>query len=160
MQATEGCIQQVKLGSSSKMMKIGNPKPLRDHCLELGGGIRSHTALDIYGLAGQVPETILTGETGGISNLCKFKWFQRVMQYEPTDCYPDGKAQIGRWLGPAPVVSTAMSYKALKATGWFAHRGTVRALFYIRDKRSSWIGYLITWGGQHSPMIPQRRTNP
>ena len=50
MQASEGCIKQTKLGSSRKMFKSGFPKPLWDHCIELEALIRSHTALDIYGL--------------------------------------------------------------------------------------------------------------
>ena len=63
MQVAEGCTKQVKLGSSRKMIKTGTPKPLWDHCLELEGGIRSLTALDICGLQGQVPHTIMSGET-------------------------------------------------------------------------------------------------
>ena len=69
----------------------------------------------------------MTGETGDISNPCEFEWFQWVMYYEPTECYPNGKPQIGRWLGPAPDVGTAMTYKILKSNGWMVHRGTVRA---------------------------------
>ena len=79
MQAAEGCIKQVKPGSSRKMIRTGSPKPLWDHCLELEGGIRSHAALDIYRLARQVPETRMTGRQGtsatsaslsGSSGLC------------------------------------------------------------------------------------------
>ena len=73
MQAAEGCIKQTKLGSSRKMLKSGSPKPLWDHCIKLEAQIRSHTALDIYGLEGQVPETLMTGQTGYISNLCEFE---------------------------------------------------------------------------------------
>ena len=73
MQAAESCVKQVKLGLSRKLTKSGSPKPLWDHCLELEGAIRSHTALGIYGLAGQVSETVMTGETGDISILCGFE---------------------------------------------------------------------------------------
>ena len=47
--------------------------------------------------------------------------------YESTECHPNGKSQIRRWLGPAPDVGTAMAYKILKSNGWMVHRGTVRA---------------------------------
>ena len=67
MQAAEGCIKQVKLGLSRKTIKTGTPKPLWNHCSELEGGIRSLTALDIYGLQGQVPKTIMSRETADIS---------------------------------------------------------------------------------------------
>ena len=109
------------------MIKFESPKPLWDHNLELEGKIRSHTALDIYGLEGQVPETMMTGQTGDISHICEFEWFQWVMFYEPTAKYPDAKAQIGRWLGPIDDVGTALTYKILKDNGWFVCRGTVRA---------------------------------
>ena len=164
MQAAEGCIKQVKLGSSRKMVKYGSPKPFWDHCLELEGGIRTHTALDIYGLVGQVPETIMTGETGDISNLCEFEWFQWVMYYEPTKCYPNGKAQIGRWLGPAPDVGTAMTYKMLRSTGWFVHRGTVRAWtpeetanpVFQKMQKDLWIESMIRCGGPLCLLISPR----
>ena len=72
MQVAEGCIKQTKLISSIKMLKSGCPKPLWDHCIELEALIRSHTALDIYGLEGQVPETVMSGQTGDISSLFNF----------------------------------------------------------------------------------------
>ena len=49
------------------------------------------------------------------------------MHYEPTECYPKGKPQIGRWLEPAPDVGTATTYKILKDNGWMIHKETVRA---------------------------------
>ena len=70
MQAEEGCIKQTKLGSSRRMLKSGSPKALWDHCIYLEALIRSHTALDIYGLEGKVYETVMSGQTGDISSLC------------------------------------------------------------------------------------------
>ena len=57
------------------MLKSGSPKNLWDHCIELEEIILSHTDLDIYGLEGQVPETVISGKTGDISSLCEFEWF-------------------------------------------------------------------------------------
>ena len=54
------------------MLKYGGPKPLWDNCIELEALIRSHTALNIYGLEGQVPEMVMSGQTGDISNFCGF----------------------------------------------------------------------------------------
>ena len=73
MQAAEGCIKQTKLGSSRRMLNSGSPKALWDHCIDLVALIRSHTALDIYGLEGQVPETVMSVQTGDISSLCEFE---------------------------------------------------------------------------------------
>ena len=79
MQAAEGCIKQTKLGTLRKMLKSSSPKPLWNHCIELKAQIQSHTAFNIYGMEGQVPETLMTGQTCDISNLCEFEWFQWVM---------------------------------------------------------------------------------
>ena len=49
------------------------------------------------------------------------------MFYEPTESYPSTTAQIGRWLGPAIDVGTAMTYKILKSNSWDVCRGAVRA---------------------------------
>ena len=57
------------------MLKSGCPKPLWDHRIELEALICSHTALDVYGLQGQFPETVMSGQTGDISSVCEFEWF-------------------------------------------------------------------------------------
>ena len=73
MMAAEGAIKQMKLVSSRQMMSEGSPKRLWNHCIELEGLVRSHTSLDLYDLEGQVPETVMTGQTADISNLCEYK---------------------------------------------------------------------------------------
>jgi len=65
--AAEGAIRELKRGAGRKMMASGAPHKLWDHCIELQSYIRSHAALDIYELQGQVPETILSGQTADIS---------------------------------------------------------------------------------------------
>ena len=107
------------------MLKVGSPKPLWDHCIKLEARIRSHTALNIYGLKGQVPETLMTGQTGDISNLCEFEWFQWVMFYQPMAGYPDDIMFISRWLGPAIDVGAAMTYKILHPNDRYVCRGTI-----------------------------------
>ena len=119
MQAVEGCIKQTKLGSSRKILKSGCPRPLWDHCIELEALISSHAVLDIYGLQGQVPETVMSGQTGDISNLCEFEWFQWLMFFQPKETYPDNKMFIGRWIGPAIDVGTGMTYKILRPYGGY-----------------------------------------
>ena len=68
----------------------------------------------------------MSGQTGDISNLCEFEWFQWVMFYQPTERYPVDKMFVGRWLGPATDVGTAMTYKILLPNGGFVSRSTVR----------------------------------
>ena len=47
--------------------------------MEIAALVRSHTAHDVYMLEGEVPETMMTGQTAGISNLCEYKWYEWVM---------------------------------------------------------------------------------
>ena len=64
-----GC-RLLKVASlSRKMPKSGCPKKLWDHCLPYDAIVHSHTALDIYGLEGQVPETLMSGQAAD-TNQC------------------------------------------------------------------------------------------
>ena len=127
MQAAEGCIKQTKLGSSRRMLNSGSPKALWDHCIELEAIISSHTDLDIYGLEGQVPETVMSGQTGDIISLCEFEWFEWVMLFQLKETYPDEKIFIGRWLGPAIDVGTSVTYKILRPDDGYVCRSTLRS---------------------------------
>ena len=71
-QAAEGCIRKLKWGSSRKMLQMGSPKPLWDHCLELEALVCSCTSNDIYMTTGQVPETLVTSDTAEISHIAEF----------------------------------------------------------------------------------------
>jgi hypothetical protein len=51
----EGDVRELKKGSGRQMLRYGCPKRLWDDCIIREAYVRSHTALDIYGLEGQVP---------------------------------------------------------------------------------------------------------
>ena len=78
-QAYEGCIKQLKKASSRKLISSGAPKKLWYQCIELMALICSHTAHTAYELQGEVPETIMTGQTAEISNICEYDWYEWVM---------------------------------------------------------------------------------
>ena len=126
MMDAKGCIKQLKKGSSRKMLKSASPKQLWDHCIELKALIRSNTALDIYGIESQVPETVMTGQTDDIRNICKYEWLQWVMYYQPKDGYPNDKMVMGRYLGPAIDVGNFTTYKIFLPDGNYICRLTVR----------------------------------
>ena len=128
MQACEGCIRELKRGSSRQMIRTGSPKCLWDHCIELQAYIRSCTSNGIYMTAGQTPETIMSGSTADISNICEFAWFDWVMFRDNVPTYPDDKLILGRYLGPATDVGSAMTMKILKQNGQVVYRSTVRHL--------------------------------
>ena len=54
------------------MIDTGAPEVLWDYCLEWCALVRSHTALNIPVLDGQVPATRMTGDTADTSFLAKF----------------------------------------------------------------------------------------
>jgi hypothetical protein len=78
MQAAEGCIRELKRGVSRLMIRTGSPKQLWDHCIILQALIPSFTTNSMYMTAGQVPETIRTGDTTNISRICQFGWYNWV----------------------------------------------------------------------------------
>ena len=61
MMADEGCSTHLKQGLSRKNLKSTSTKRLWYHCIELEEFIILNTALDIYVLEFQVPETVMTG---------------------------------------------------------------------------------------------------
>ena len=73
-QLAEGCIRELKKGSSRKMIQKGSPQHLWDHCIELEALIQSHTAHNMYALDGEVPETMMTEQTTDSSNICEYEW--------------------------------------------------------------------------------------
>jgi hypothetical protein len=59
----EAAIREQKHGVGRQMVKLHVPKRLWDHCLERVAYIRLLTAHDMYRLTGQVPETLISGDT-------------------------------------------------------------------------------------------------
>ena len=77
--AAEAAIRKLKMGVGRLMVGSKAPKRLWDNCLEQEAYIRSLTAHEIYQLDGQVPETIVGGETAYISPFATFKWYKWVL---------------------------------------------------------------------------------
>ncbi len=111
-------------------IRNGAPKCLWDHYIELEGLICSHTANDIYATAGEVPETTMKGGTADISQICKFAWYDWVMFRDTvnTITFPDDKLTLGRYLGPATDVGSALTAKILKQNGQYICRSTLHHL--------------------------------
>ena len=129
-QAAEGCICELKGGVSRKMIKTGSPRMLWDHCIKLEALIRSSTCNDIYMTNGEVPETIMTGSTADISHICEFGWYDWVMIWDNVPAFPDNELVLGRYLGPATDVGSALTTKILKSNGQTVCRSTLRHLNY------------------------------
>ena len=115
--AAEAAIRELKRGAGRKMIMSGAPRRLWDHCLELEALIRSNTALDIYELRGQVPETIVSGETSDISPFVEIGWYDWIMFRETGVSFPHDREVLGRYLGPSTDIWPAMTAQILKETG-------------------------------------------
>jgi hypothetical protein len=77
--AAEAAICELKKGAGRQMVRLKAPKRLWDDCLEQKAYVRSHIAHEIHRLDGQVPETLVSGETADISPLAAFKWYEWVL---------------------------------------------------------------------------------
>ena len=107
-QADEGCIKQLKKAFSRKLISSGAPMKLWDHCIELMALICSLTAHTAYELQGEVPETIMTGQTAYISNICRYDWYEWVMFLDNVISYPEDRRTLGRYIGPAIGVGSSL----------------------------------------------------
>ena len=76
--ASEGGMNELKIGSGRKMTKTKSPKVLWDDCLELKSYIHSNTSLDFFNLDGMTPNTKILGEKFDITTFCKFDRYQWV----------------------------------------------------------------------------------
>ena len=98
---------------------------LWDDYLELESYSRSHTALDIYSLNGQVPKTIMSGETADISFISELGWYDWVKFRDTSETFPNDKVVLGRYLGPSIDVGPALTAKILKMNGTVVYRSTL-----------------------------------
>ena len=63
-----------------------------------------------------------------ISDICEFEFYEWVMFNDSQATFPKTRFQVGRWLGPAIDVGSALTYKRLKSNGQVVPRSTIRHL--------------------------------
>jgi len=126
--AAEGTIREGKKASSRSMWRSKAPKRLWDDCLQREGLIRSHTALDIWKLDGQTPETIMTGEVADISSLVEFDFYEWCYYLPATRNFPEDTWKLGRYLLPSDRIGPVMTAKILAETGEYTYSVDYRPL--------------------------------
>jgi hypothetical protein len=83
----------------------------------------------MYKLNGQVPETIMLGQTADISSICSFAWYDWVYYNEQNAEFPASKMTLDRYLGPIdPEAGSVLSSKILTFKGNVIRRNTFRHL--------------------------------
>jgi hypothetical protein len=122
--AAESVIRETKRAAGLKMAMSTCLRQIWDHCIELEAMIWLHTVLDLFELQGQVPETIVSGQTANISPFIEYAWFDWIIYYDQVASFPDLKEQLGWWLGPAIDLGPAINAKILKANGQVEYSST------------------------------------
>jgi hypothetical protein len=72
--AAKDGVRELKKASARQTLKKHSPKCLWDDAMELQAHILSHTAGNQFGLNGETPETMLSGETADILEFAEFRW--------------------------------------------------------------------------------------
>ena len=121
-------IRELKKGAGRKMVRVQDPKKIWDHALEYEAYVRSNTAHDIYILKGEVPETVMSGETSNISQFAQLAFYQLVMFRDKPIQFIDKNLVLGRYIGPSLDVGPAMTANITKENGEVVHRSTYDAL--------------------------------
>ena len=75
------------------------PAKLWYYCAELQAKIRCYTAHDIPTINGEVPETVVTGNTADISELVDFGWYHWIYYRDATTSFPLPEEELGKYLG-------------------------------------------------------------
>ena len=85
------------------MRSSRSPLLLWDYVAEHRTAIMCLTSRDLFQLQGSNPYTVTFVDEGGISNLCKFAWYEWIYFYDDSSFarFPFDKALLGRCLGPA-----------------------------------------------------------
>ena len=127
--AVQGTIIELKRGSGRNMTKAFISHKIQYHCLEQEGIIFYHTALDIFKLEGEVPETSMRVGTADINIIEDYAWYYQIKFYDHVGKqFLEKKMYLGRYLGPSIEVGPALTANILKSNGEVIHRSTYRYL--------------------------------
>jgi len=135
----EDRIRELKRAHRRAMAATNTPACLWDLCLVHTALIRQHTVSSIRELQGEVPATMMTGDTGDISFLCEFGWYELVWFSTPQSTTESMEnKRLGRHCGPSLNHGNAMSAWILTDKGRFVHRTSV---FSIKEEEWSSDGF-------------------
>ena len=113
----EGAVLDNNRAARRAMKKPACPARLWDYCAMLQANIIIHTARDIPTLKGQVPKTVVTGNTAYISEILEFGWYHWMYYRGATTSFTLPGEQLGKYLGPSGNIGSKMSMWILKLNG-------------------------------------------
>ncbi len=114
-QAAEGCICELKRGSSrKKWLRPDHSNVCGTTALSLRNMSALAQAMTFTWLLAKClrPETIMTENTANISHIAEFGWYDWVMFCDNKLSFPNDKLILGHYLGPA--IDTGLALTAIK----------------------------------------------
>ena len=91
--------------------------------------------INVFELKGEVPRTVMKGETANITYLCEFGWNDWVKFKDNAVTYPNDKCVLGRWLGLSTDIGPALCANIVKENGRCIYRSSYRHL--TEDEQNS-----------------------
>ena len=122
--AAEDCIRELRRMFRRIMIARNIPAVFWDRVVVWCAEVRSHLALNHFELDGEVPTTVIRGDTADISYLVEFSIWDWVWYITPGEL-GTGTKRLGRWLGPSFDVGDALCYAVLTDTVNVVHRTSV-----------------------------------
>ena len=124
LNAAEDCIRELKRMFRRAMNARNIPAVFWDRVIMWCAEVRSHMALNHMELDGEVPATVISGDTSDISYIAEFSIWDWVWYITPADHATQNK-RLGRWLGPSFDVGDSLCYAVLTDTVQVVHRTSV-----------------------------------
>jgi hypothetical protein len=125
---SEGGVRELKKGVGRQILHSGSPKRFGGDCLAREADVRSHTALVICELEGQVPEIRVKGGPVDISTIAGYAWYEWIKFCDTSSSFPVSKVQLGRYLGAVIDIGPAMARNTMKSNGELMYQTYVRSL--------------------------------
>ena len=121
----EDCIRELRRYYDRVMIETQTPEAFWDLCLVHCAAIRSHQALSIRELEGDVPAALITGDTPDISAIAEFGWYDYVWYQNPSALPGTERKELGRYLGLSHDVGDAMCSRIVNFRGRITSRTSV-----------------------------------
>ena len=131
-------IGELKRGIQAATKRARSPKRLWDYCGQWVAAIRRMTAHDNPALNGMTPYECIHARTIDISAYAMFDWYEYVWYIDPAADTAESRRKLGRWIGVAEHVGSALTYFILPASCQPIARSSVFPM--TRDERLSMAG--------------------
>jgi hypothetical protein len=119
----EGVIREVRRRWFRLVRQQNVPLRLWDYGFRWVCEVMQRTANSVFALEGRTPFEEITGETPDISEYLDFRFYDPIWYKDNAGL---GETLLGRWLGVAHRIGSAMSYYVLKSNGKVIARTTVQ----------------------------------